>query len=330
MIQKLKITFLFVLLTSFAIAQNSDAYTDYINTYRVIAIEEMQRTGVPASIKLAQGLLESMAGQSELVGKSNNHFGIKCKRGYEGSYVLHDDDRRNEKFMKYESPEQSYKDHSDFLRSKSRYASLFDLAPTDYQAWAYGLKKAGYATNPRYPQLLISLIEKYNLQNYSLIALGKIDMPDDLRQSLAAADIDEIPEIKKPRYPKSEFTINKTKVIFVPKGTSYADIANKYKVPVDKILSYNDFRTFPIETPDDQLVYLQLKRTVGQNMYHEVMEGESIYDIAQKEGIRLESLLKYNNLTKFDSPAIGSKLYLQEAGNKLAKADSPNSNNTQL
>ena len=313
MIQKINATILSLLIFTCAYAQKN-VVENYIQTYRTIAIQEMQRTGVPAAIKLAQGIHESMSGQSVLVKKSNNHFGIKCKSGYTGPYVLHDDDARNEKFMKYDSPEKSYVDHSDFLRSRSRYAALFELDPTDYQGWANGLKKAGYATDPRYPQLIIRIVEKYNLQDYTLIGLGKMDMPEDLKEFFAAST----PQKKKIKYPKGDFKINDARVVFVKKGTSYFDIAKEYNVPVERIMSYNDFKTNAMAAAKDQLVYLQLKRTVGQKEFHEVQDGESIYDIAQNEGIRLESLLKYNNLTKFASPAIGSKLFLQDENTRLA------------
>ncbi len=313
MIQKINATILCLLIFTFAYAQKSSVAEDYIKTYRAIAIQEMKRTGVPASIKLAQGILESQCGESDLVLQSNNHFGIKCKSDYTGPFVRHDDDAPQEKFMKYENPEKSYVDHSDFLRSKSRYASLFELNPEDYEGWAYGLKRAGYATNPRYPQLLIGIIEKYNLQDYTMIALGKMNMPEDLKTSFAANT-----EVKKLKYPEGGFKINGAKVVYVKKGTSYFDLAKQYNLPVERILDYNDFRNKTTVAAEDQLVYLQLKRTIGDKEYHEVADGESIYDIAQNAGIRLESLLKYNNLTKFASPAIGSKLYLQEVTGKIA------------
>src|ERR1700745_4131028 len=145
-------------------AQNSDnvprpVVIDYIDTYKAIAISEMKRTGVPAAIILAQGIHETQAGTSELVKKSNNHFGIKCKDDWTGSVVYHDDDERGECFRSYNTPLDSYKDHSDFLKNSARYSQLFKLDPMDYESWAYGLKRAGYATNPRYPQILIQLIK---------------------------------------------------------------------------------------------------------------------------------------------------------------------------
>ena len=168
---------LLVVIAIFAVqglkAQRNSDVVDYINTYKEIAIREMQRSGIPASITLAQGIHESMAGKSDLVIKSNNHFGIKCRDEWKGERVYHDDDARGECFRSYTKAEESYVDHSDFLKNGARYAFLFKIDPADYSQWAYGLKKAGYATNPKYPQILIKYIEDYNLQQYTLIAMGK-------------------------------------------------------------------------------------------------------------------------------------------------------------
>src|SRR5580698_7484099 len=152
----------------------------YVNTYKALAMAEEQRAGIPAAIILAQGLHESEAGTSELVKQSNNHFGIKCKDDWKGQVVYHDDDARQECFRSYATAADSYKDHSDFLRRSGRYSFLFDLDPADYEGWAYGLKKAGYATNIKYSQILIRLIKDYNLQQYSLIAMGKMRPEDEV------------------------------------------------------------------------------------------------------------------------------------------------------
>ncbi|MCH5597385.1 glucosaminidase domain-containing protein [Niabella ginsengisoli] len=303
-------------------AQNNEIIKNYIKTYCGIAVEEMQRTGVPAAIKLAQGIHETMAGQSPLVMKSNNHFGIKCKEGYAGPYVLHDDDAPNERFMKYESADQSYKDHSDFLKNRSRYAALFELDPTDYKGWAYGLKKAGYATHSKYPQLLINFIEKYNLEDYTLMGLGRLAFNDDVKTYFAKASnaapalMEEVPAIS---YPENDFLINNTKVIFAKAGSSLNDIARSYNIPLSRLYDMNDFGLPADKVKKGTLIFLQLKRTVSDKAYHEVQAGESIYDIAQAEGIRLESLLKYNNLSKFDSPTIGTKLKLRDDKTSLVK-----------
>jgi hypothetical protein len=146
----------------------------YIATYKELAIAEMMRTGVPAAITLAQGILESQWGESDLVKSSNNHFGIKCKPEWTGDRVYHDDDAKGECFRVYPTADQSYMDHSDFLKTRPHYAFLFKLDPTDYEGWAKGLKKAGYATNPAYPQKLMKLINDYSLQQYSLDALARL------------------------------------------------------------------------------------------------------------------------------------------------------------
>ncbi|HLZ87746.1 MAG TPA: glucosaminidase domain-containing protein, partial [Puia sp.] len=159
----------------------------YVNTYKALAMSEMQRSGIPASIILAQGLHESEAGTSELVKQSNNHFGIKCKDDWKGQVVYHDDDARQECFRSYASAADSYRDHSDFLRRSSRYAFLFQLDPADYEGWAYGLKKAGYATNIRYSQILIKLIKQYNLQQYTLIAMGRLKPSEEVVLTMPGA-----------------------------------------------------------------------------------------------------------------------------------------------
>ena len=163
-----------MLLSHILPAQSPDQINNYINTYKFLAIAEMQRSGIPASIILAQGIHETSAGTSDLVLASNNHFGIKCKANWTGQVVYHDDDARGECFRSYAAAEDSYRDHSDYLSQTPRYAFLFKLNPEDYESWAYGLKKAGYATNVKYSQILIKLIRDYDLEKYSLIALGKL------------------------------------------------------------------------------------------------------------------------------------------------------------
>lgn len=315
-------------------AQDAAIIKQYIDTYKELAIAEMQRTGVPASIKLAQGIHETMAGTSVLVQKSNNHFGIKCKSNWSGESVSHDDDARGECFRKYPQAEDSYRDHSNFLKNSPRYASLFNLDPLDYSAWAYGLKKAGYATNPKYPVIIIRLIEDYHLQDYSLIAMGKMQREDT---GIAAKQSDtpatdtafasnsdmEDGEAVAVDYPSGEFKINDTRVIFGSKGTPVLLIAQQYNVPLNRLFEFNEMKE--VETlPKDQLVYLQRKRKTGNNEFHIVQAGETLRDIAQLEAIRLESLLEYNQLKEYMKPAIGEKLYLRNAAPsvpRLAKRD---------
>lgn len=301
-------------------AQSKAVIQAYVDKYKQIAIEEMQRTGVPAAITLAQGIHETGAGTSDLVLRSNNHFGIKCKTEWAGERVYHDDDARGECFRKYEDPAVSYKDHSDFLRNRPYYASLFTLDPTDYEAWAYGLKKAGYATNPKYPQILIKLIRDYNLQDYTLIAMGKKEAsPTEplwakTSESVygAAAEAVETTVETRPFYPEGVFEINDTKVIFVTKGTSYLKVAEEHNLSVARLLEFNDLRDGDV-TPKDGLLFLGRKRKTGFRETHTVTAGETLYDVAQAEGIRLESLLQYNYLTPNVLPATGEKLYLTQA-----------------
>lgn len=305
---------------STAYGQNEAVIQQYINSYKELAIQEMKRTGVPASIKLAQGIHETSAGTSMLVNKSNNHFGIKCKNTWTGKTVKHTDDAPNECFRKYERTEDSYRDHSDFLKSSPRYASLFSLDPLDYEAWAYGLKKAGYATNPRYPQVIIKLIQDYNLQEYTLIALERKPAGNDAIVNVKQTPVKEIAAtpailvteepVAKLNYPTGEFRINETRVIYVKKGTSFLSIAEEYNIPLARIFEFNDMIQSEFLNKD-QLIYLQRKRKTGNEEYHIVKHGESLYDIAQVQAIRLESLLEYNFMKQGTKPAAGEKLYLR-------------------
>jgi len=320
-------TGLLLMLSCFAAtAQPTTNIVEYINSYKKLAMEEMQRTGIPASITLAQGIHETYAGKSELVLKSNNHFGIKCKAYWSGKKVYHDDDARGECFRSYDEPSQSYRDHSDFLKSGERYAFLFKLDPEDYVSWAKGLKKAGYATNPRYASIIIKLIEDYNLQQYSMIAMGKM-APEDEIIATVPKPLEETPisiaafiklqdpaqEIAPPpsvNYPSGEFTINNTKVIYAKRGTSLLAIAQQYDIPLSKLFEFNDMEDQEV-LAKDQLVYLQKKRRHSHNEIHIVASGETLHDISQAEAIRLENLLEYNKLDKSIKPAVGEKLYLQ-------------------
>ena len=326
--KKLTIIIFFFFSGKLLFAQSSEVIQKYIDTYKDIAIEEMNRTGVPAAITLAQGIHETSAGQSDLVRKSNNHFGIKCKAEWSGPSVTHDDDARGECFRKYDDPMDSYKDHSDFLKTRSHYAFLFKLDPTDFEAWAYGLKKAGYATNPRYPQILIKLIRDYNLEDYTLIALNrKTDnnivtlvntggSRDVNSQSIPAVSIETVSPVQ---YPSGLFKINETKVIFISKGTSYLKLAEENDISLARLFEFNDLRSSLDIAQVDQLLFLQRKRKKGAGEYHIVMQGETLHDIAQNEGIRMESLLGYNFLKYGMQPKAGEKLYLQNDAPSMPK-----------
>ena len=322
---KKTLTCIFILLSIFVSAQpKADIFT-YIQSYKEIAMNEMKRSGVPASIKLAQGIHETFAGKSALVLKSMNHFGIKCKSEWTGKKVYHDDDARGECFRSYASSTDSYIDHSNFLRNSGRYAFLFNYDPTDYKAWAYGLKKAGYATNIKYSQIIIRLIEEYNLNQYSLLALNKMPSSEEVFSGAVQPHIQttvptgeviavegKITEVIMPvKYPEGEFYINNTRVIFARQGTSLLAIAQEHAIPLSRMLDFNDLKGEDILLRD-QLVFLQRKRKVGFNEFHIVQKDESLYDIAQTEGIRLHSLLELNHLQALLDLAEGEILFLHE------------------
>lgn len=300
----------------FARAQQSERVREYIERYKDLAISEMQRTGVPASIKLAQGINETMAGTSDLVLRSNNHFGIKCKSTWTGESVRHDDDARGECFRKYPNAEDSYRDHSDFLRNNQRYAFLFSIDPEDYSGWAYGLKKAGYATNPRYAPALIKTIEDYGLQEYSLIALGKRmsdpqgTPPEKAGPTPAPAAV-STPAVRSQAYPEGVFYIHETRVVFVPAGTPYLAVAREYGIDLAKLFEFNELPRTEL-TDKDRLLYLQRKRKTGASMTYVVQPGETLHDIAQQQAIRIESLMELNGLRPGDRPAVGATLSLRE------------------
>jgi flagellum-specific peptidoglycan hydrolase FlgJ len=316
-------------------AQQHPAVLAYIDQYKQLAVDEMLRTGVPAAIKLAQGIHETQAGQSDLVLRSNNHFGIKCKSSWTGAKVYHDDDAAQECFRSYAEAAESYRDHSDFLRNNARYAFLFKLDPTDYAGWAYGLKKAGYATNVKYSQILIKLIETYNLQDYSLIALGKKAPTGDLvvgirppAEKNPVIPEPSLPDAPTPALPTGVFEINHTKVVAAKAGTSLLALAEQHHLSLSRLLDFNDIT--PGEGDillEDQLIFLQRKKKTGASQYHVVKPNETLYDIAQQEGIRYGSLLELNHLKPDMEPAPGERLYLKEKAPRqplLASAKRPN------
>ena len=332
----MKRIFLFVIATAGVIygrSQSNINVQDYINNYKELAISEEIRTGVPAAITLAQGLLETEAGQSDLVKASNNHFGIKCKSDWTGATVYHDDDAKGECFRSYNSAEESYRDHSDFLKNRPNYAFLFQLDPTDYEGWAKGLKKAGYATSNVYGQMLIKLIVTNHLQDYTLLAIQRQQNGNTQPQLAANATTENngqeesyIPAapvqpvtvkaaqttIQTPTalYPSGVFEINQTKVIFAEAGTSLFALASNYKIAYPKLLEYNDMKSTEI-LDKGQLIYLAKKQKKGSKPYHVVLAGETLQNIAQTEGIRLESLVEYNHINENDVLETGTKVYLQ-------------------
>jgi LysM repeat protein len=311
--RKLIITTTFILLASFLKAQDISV-EEYISTYRNVAVAEMKRSGIPASVTLAQGILETEHGNSELVKKSNNHFGIKCKSTWTGESVTHTDDAPNECFRKYPNAADSYKDHSDYLKTSPRYASLFQLDPSDYKGWAHGLKRAGYATNPRYPQIVISNIEKYNLQQYDTIS-G--EMGNDMAVTKNVEDesvvknatlVSDNEEIKNALKANSKF--NKLKALYASKGTSLLAIATAADIDLVKLLDYNDLKTDGL-LKEDQLIYLEKKNKQGNRDFSTSLQNETLRDVAQNNGVQLKSLMQINNMNESEIVKRGTKIKLR-------------------
>lgn len=291
---------------------------EYIQTYRDLAIREMKRTGVPAAIKLAQGIHETEGGNSELVKKSNNHFGIKCKTNWTGESVTHDDDALGECFRKYPSAEDSYRDHSDFLRNSSRYGFLFNLKPTDYKGWAYGLKRAGYATNPKYPLIIIKYIEEYGLQEYTLIALREAQQPDSLSIVTEPAPVETAGQTVSPVEDRVSETrngktlFNGLRAVWAPAGTSLLAIASEHHVPLTKLLEYNDLEHDGL-LMHDEWIYLERKRKTGKQDAYVTESEETTRFIAQVNAIQLSSLLQYNTFITGKTVPAGTRVNLKPA-----------------
>jgi len=294
------------LLTLVAAAQTPQE--KYIQKYSALAVQEMHRSGVPASITLAQGLLESGAGLSRLAKEGNNHFGIKCHVGWEGKKMYHDDDAKGECFRVYDSPEESFRDHSDFLRYRDRYKFLFDLERTDYKGWAYGLRKAGYATDPNYPSKLIKYIEDYNLARF------------DYMTEKEAATIPEPPhKIEEPvvvkkrtgvDVPVSEeyafqpertlYSLNGVPFVYAAEGETYASIAKENHLFYKEILRYNDLKGDPELLPGT-IVYLAPKKNKapkGLDKYIVEQDGEDFHAICQRFAVKEKAVRKLNHLTE--------------------------------
>ena len=268
-------------------------YEAYIKKYRELAVEEMKKYHIPASITLAQGLLESGAGQSALARKSNNHFGIKCGSDWYGKTVSHDDDARGECFRAYKHPKDSYEDHSKFLAGRSRYASLFNLNITDYKGWARGLKKAGYATNPRYADQLIGVIELYELYKYD--------------------DKNYLKWIKKNPNPHQTYIANDLLYIVVRAGDSWKSISQEFDISQKKLRKYNDlYKGYALQVGDILYLEKKNKKADKEHIVHVLRAGESMYSISQKYGIRLKNLYKLNKMDEDDpTPKTGTILRLR-------------------
>ncbi len=303
--RKITAVFVFFLcLKTFAQQKDSRmSREDYIEKFKIEAVKDMLKTGVPASITLAQALLESENGNSPLAVNANNHFGIKC-HDWKGERYYHDDDKRHECFRKYDSVLESYDDHSEFLRTRERYAFLFTLSRTDYKGWAQGLKKAGYATAPDYAERLIKIIE-----DAKLYSLDKIDRASSIGYTASAEkSIKSIPQAVETQI-KTGYT-NDVKCVFAHKGDSFKSIAEAAGISMSRLMKYNETDREPALRDGDR-VYLQPKRRkCRKERYHTAGSGDTIYAISQQYGVRMKFILKRNGLNPGDKLYYGQKIRL--------------------
>lgn len=283
-------------------AQYRQYYSQYIDQYKGIAIEQMTKYKIPASITLAQGLFESGAGLSVLAKYSNNHFGIKCTNSWKGKMVYHDDDAPNECFRAYDNARDSYEDHSLFLSRGPRYQFLFALDITDYRGWALGLKKAGYATDPSYANRLISIIESYQLYKY-----------DSQKQYSEHHNRHHHAQESKIAIIKHDvFLVNDIVYIVARAGDSFDTIGEEFDISARKLLNYNDLEKDYTLQPGD-MVFLHKKKTraAKDHILYIVTAGDSMHSISQKFGIRLKSLYKMNDKDGEYVPMIGDYMRLR-------------------
>ncbi|MCB9255609.1 MAG: LysM peptidoglycan-binding domain-containing protein [Chitinophagales bacterium] len=300
------------------LAQDKMSNEEYVARFYPIAVRKMQEYRIPASITLAQGILESGSGNSNLALKANNHFGIKCHSEWQGEGYYMDDDEANECFRVYNNPEQSFADHSEFLTTRARYKFLFEDYPVDdYKSWAKGLKTAGYATNPDYPNLLISIIERLNLAQYDKMGLVEIKAsPEMIAENTGELESKEWDVI----LPKNAYYTDDRSDVFIfnkirtvkSKGRQALAIATEYDIDLDLLMKYNDIKEGYLFTPN-QFVYLQPKRKKGSEKTHVVKAGETMWDISQLYGIQMDKLYKKNNMVFDKQPKPGEIVYLQSS-----------------
>ena len=322
------------------IPANSPTATQYIEKYKDLAISEMHRTNIPASIKMAQAILESGLGTSTLATQANNHFGIKCNGGWTGdTYYREDDDYKNGKlikscFRKYQNPAESFIAHSDFLVKQPRYGNLFLLQKDDYAGWAYGLREAGYATDKKYPSKLIDIINKYNLDELDKPSaiFAQADKSERETSSRSTKRTSETRSSgkrssdKKSEWDASKRTansdsyyasskMNKTKVVVANGQVSLRQIAKDHKVELSDLKKYNDdldIRSTSEAIPQGEVVFLEKRKKgyFGSNKYHIVKEGETMKSIARKYGVQLEFLYIKNRMPLSAQPLTGEKVHL--------------------
>lgn len=308
---------LFIFGATFSVFGNSGttciSKNDYIETWKETAIQNMIQYGIPASITLAQGILESSYGNSDLAKEANNHFGIKCHNDWTGKKFYKDDDQKDECFRKYTKAAESFKDHSIFLTSYSRYAALFQLDKTDYKSWARGLKKAGYATNPQYANLIIEAIEANNLAQLDQIGSSPFDgnkinkQPNLIVDSPKSIDLSESAHTVK-------IHANKVRYIVAKKGDTFFRIAQEFELGLWQLYHYNDFEKHKDILEVGDIVYIQPKRfhAKGKRKSITLTSKSTLQTISQAQAIRVESLMKMNTISSEDAILkSGSKIILK-------------------
>ena len=312
---------------SFASAQKkSAAYVRYVEQYKQTAIEQMNKYGIPASITLAQALLESGAGSSELAKSSNNHFGIKCGSEWKGPSVSHDDDKKGECFRKYTFVSESYEDHSLFLK-RDRYARLYSLAPDDYKGWAKGLKACGYATLSTYADRLIKIIEDYDLHQYDyaevVVSGTETESPGfsfEYDESGSSKVKGKYQQGKSTRYTRNRdlhtvYSVNRISCVVVRKGDTWYSIAREKGIELKKLLKYNEANANTVLTVGMN-VFLKKKRSKADKQFvgywHKVQFGETMYTISQKYGVRQKTLYKINFKKKNFVPQRGDIILIRK------------------
>lgn len=333
----------FVCVLGIAKSQTWKTEDQYIQRFAPYAVEEMEKYKIPASITLAQGLLETSGGQSRLALEGKNHFGIKCKENWTGKTMKHTDDAPNECFRVYDDPKQSYEDHSIFLATRKYYTGLFKLDMKDYKAWAYGLKKAGYATNPKYASILIDKIEKYKLYEFDnttkdevystiLKLYPKLSNDADFMAQMNPKMQNETVKTpisysqSSPKKPDEKLNLpTKTellknilvknhpngdlKFIIMPVDADVSDISKKFGISEKRLMKYNDLETTKLQKND--MIFLERKKSSGNKKSYNVAVGETMHDISQKFGIKLKKLYKKNKMKPGQEPKVGEIIYLR-------------------
>jgi LysM repeat protein len=326
-------------------AQTWATEDQYIQKFAQYAVEEMEKYKIPASITLAQGLLETGGGQSILAQQGKNHFGIKCKEDWTGKTMKHTDDAPNECFRVYDDPKQSYEDHSIFLATRKYYTNLFNLDMKDYKAWAHGLKKAGYATNPRYASILIGKIERYKLYEFDEVNSKEVlyavlkkypDLKDDrsfMAQLEPTKKVKSEPVTVKVPYKATSYAQQQKRVerikskaevlnsllikshpngglkyVVIPEDTNVQFIANKFKISDSKLIKWNDLQSDVLKK--DDIVFLESKNSEGNTPTYKAEFGEDMHDIAQKFGVKLNKLYAKNRMDEGQKPSAGQLIYL--------------------